>query len=137
MANPTSGNDSPVTTGSEQRPARRLGSASFMFQLSEEFRSLKEEPAWSAGDRNARTLVHEEGLRVMLLALKVGARLEEHQTRSWVSIAVQHGSVRVGLPDETLVAHAGNVIVLRHGVPHSVEAVEESGLVLTFTAPLH
>ena len=128
--------DRPETTGSDQRPSRQMEAPSFQFRLADEFRTLMEEPAWSTADRNARTLVHEDGLRIMLLMLKAGARIDEHQTRGWVSILVQHGRVRIGVHDETLEARGGDVIVLRHNVPHTVAADEDSGLVLTFTAPV-
>src|SRR5688572_11432220 len=129
MNDATSSSDTPYTTGSDVRPARHTESPRFLFRLAEEFRSLHDEAPWSTGDRNARTLVHEEGLRVVVVALKAGARMDRHQTRGWVSILVHHGRVRIGLVDETLEASAGDNIVLRHNIPHTVEAIEESGLV--------
>ena len=47
------------TSGSSQRPSRRLAAASLDFDLQTELTSLKQEASWERGDRNARTLVEE------------------------------------------------------------------------------
>ncbi len=135
MVDSTRGNDRPETTGSDSRPARRIEGPSFVFHLPSEIASLKAEQPWISGDRNARTLVHEEGLRVVALALKDGARMDEHQAGGWVSIYVQRGRVRIKLANETLDVTEGNVTVLRHNIRHAVEALEESELMLTMSSP--
>ena len=65
------------TSGSGQRPARRLAAASLDFDLEAELASLKQEASWQRGDRNARTLVEEPGFRVTPTALKAGTRIRE------------------------------------------------------------
>src|SRR4051794_32889278 len=74
------------TSGSEQRPARELTGAAMAFDIAAELATLKEEPSWQRGDRNARTLVDAGGFRLVLTALKMGARLRERHTPGWVSI---------------------------------------------------
>jgi quercetin dioxygenase-like cupin family protein len=120
------------TSGSQQRPARRLVSTSLDFDLATELTSLKEEASWVRGDRNARTLVEEPAFRVTLTVLKTGTRVREHRTDCWVSIQTTQGHLRLHLPDREVDLPLGRVVVLEPGVPHDVEALEvESAFLLT------
>jgi quercetin dioxygenase-like cupin family protein len=102
------------------------------FDLETEVRSLKQEPSWMRGDRNARTLVEEPAFRVTLTALKAGTHLREHRTDGWVSLQTTHGHLRVHLAEQEVDLPAGHVVVLEPGVPHDVEAVDvESAFLLT------
>jgi quercetin dioxygenase-like cupin family protein len=124
------------TSGSGQRPARRLVAASLDFDLEAELSSLKEEPSWLRGDRNARTLVEEPAFRVTLTALKAATRVREHRTDGWVSIQTTRGHLRVHLPQREVDLPAGRVVVLEPGVPHDVEALDdESAFLLTVAMP--
>ncbi len=120
------------TSGSAQRPARRLVATELDFDLETELASLKQEASWLRGDRNARTLVEEPAFRLTLTALKAGTRVREHRTGGWVSIQTTRGHVRVHLPKREVDLPAGHVVVLEPNVPHDVEAVDvESAFLLT------
>jgi quercetin dioxygenase-like cupin family protein len=120
------------TSGSGQRPARRLVATSLDFDLETEFGSLTQEASWQRGDRNARTVVEEPGFRVTLTALKPGTRVREHRTDGWLSIQTTRGHIRVHLPDREADLPTGHVLVLEPNVPHDVEALEvESAFLLT------
>src|SRR5690242_11034752 len=107
----TSHRDRPLgeTSGSGQRPARRLVAQSLDFDLETELASLKLEPSWLRGDRNARTLVEEPAFRVTLTALKAGTRLRDHRTDGWVSIQTTRGHVRIHLTEREVDLPAGRV----------------------------
>ena len=47
------------TSGSSQRPARRLMAPVLAFDLAREDVTLKQEVSWQRGDRNARTLIED------------------------------------------------------------------------------
>ncbi len=120
------------TSGSGQRPARRLVATSLDFDLEAELGSLTQEASWQRGDRNARTVVEEPGFRVTLTALKPGTRVREHRTDGWLSIQTTRGRLRVHLPDREVDLPTGHVLVLEPDVPHDVEALEvESAFLLT------
>ena len=119
------------TAGSPQRPARQLAGAVLSFDLMGEIASLQQEESWRRGDRNARTLVEEPGLRVVLTVLRGGARIREHRTDGWVTIQTLRGYIRVETPDETIDLLPGRLVTLRTGVPHDVDAIELSAFLLT------
>jgi quercetin dioxygenase-like cupin family protein len=119
------------TAGSPQRPARQLAGAVLSFDLMGEIASLQQEESWRRGDRNARTLVEEPGLRVVLTVLRGGARIREHRTDRWVTIQTLQGYIRVETPDETVDLLPGRLVTLRPGVPHDVDAIELSAFLLT------
>lgn len=85
----------------------------------------------SSGDREAISLVKDYGLNVMLMRLKRGARLHEHHTKGPLTVHVISGRVEfvaAGAPNEVA---AGCMLALDRDIPHSVEALEDSALLLT------
>jgi quercetin dioxygenase-like cupin family protein len=112
------------TSGSEQRPGRRLAASALDFDLDAELASLREKPSFQRGDRNGRTLVEETGFRVTLTALKARTLVSEHQARGWVSIQTTAGQLRIRLPDRLVDLPVGRLLILDQNVPHDVEALE-------------
>ena len=88
------------TTGTPERPAQRLAAPVLTFDLPAELAHLRGEPAWARGDRNAKTLVKEPDFRLVLVALKAGARLEEHRAPGRISIQTLEGRLRLRVADE-------------------------------------
>jgi quercetin dioxygenase-like cupin family protein len=84
--------------------------------------------------RGGVTLVKEGGLSVVLTHLHAGASLQEHATAGAATIQVLDGNVRVRIGDTTLEAGAGRLLAFDSGVRHSVEALEDSTLLLTLAA---
>jgi quercetin dioxygenase-like cupin family protein len=103
----------------------------FHARLGEQLERLRREPAWRAGDRNAITLVKTPALRVVLLAVKEGARLQEHRAEGSVTIQVISGSVRADAGGRRVELAPGEVLVLEPGLEHALEAVRESAVLLT------
>jgi quercetin dioxygenase-like cupin family protein len=105
------------------------------FKLEEEIARAKSQPSWSTGDRCATSLVKHRDFSVTLLLLRKGARLNEHSARGSISVQVAAGAIRFRAEgrDETLTP--GTLCVLRHEVPHAVEALEESAVLLTASLP--
>jgi hypothetical protein len=63
--------------------------------------------------------VEEAEFRLVLTALKAGARVRQHRTKAWVSIEMIAGHLRIHVP--------GQVV----DVPHELEALDESAFLLT------
>jgi quercetin dioxygenase-like cupin family protein len=119
------------TSGSDQRPARDLSTAAMEFDIATELMTLQQEPSWQNGDRNARTLVEKSGFRMVLTALKMGARLKAHQTAGWVSLYAVTGNLRVLVDGRVVELPPNHALVLARNEPHEVEAVEDSSFLLT------
>ncbi len=122
------------TSGSAQRPARRLAASALGFDLNAELASLHREPAWQRSDRNARTLVEEPGFRIVLTAVKAGTRIREHRTAGQVSIQTISGHLQVHTGERVVDLPLGHLLALDWEVPHDVEALEESAFLLTVAA---
>ncbi len=99
--------------------------------LKAEIARLKSEPAWAGGDRHGSSLVKGDGINVALMVLKKGAKLQEHHTRAPISVQVIEGRINFIAKGKTQVLTASMLVALDRGIEHSVEAVEESALILT------
>ena len=104
------------------------------FDLPSEILRLHPETAWDAG-QNARTLIKYDDFRVVLMALKANVRVPEHKTEGRISVHALTGHIQVKASGRTFSLRAGGVLALDHGVPHDVEALEESALLLTIAWP--
>jgi quercetin dioxygenase-like cupin family protein len=85
--------------------------------------------------RGSVTLVKQGGMSLVLTHLHAGGRLQEHATPGAATVQVLDGEVRVRMGDEALDVPAGRLIAFNSGVRHSVEAIEDSTLLLTLTSP--
>ncbi len=124
-----------VTSGSPERPPAEHAGAALTFDLADELEQLRLEPSYTSGDRNARTLVKDERLRVVLTAMKAGARLNEHRAPGPVTIQAVEGTLRVLGSGGTIDLPTGQVVSLGANVSHSVEAVNECAFLLTIAWP--
>jgi len=124
-----------ATTPGPERPAQQLAGHNLHFALDEELRLLKSESPWQRGDRNGKTLLKEPHLHVTLTALKRGARLDEHKTAGPVTIHALSGRLRFTVEGNDRELGAGDLLAIEPGVPHSVEALEESAFLMTLGWP--
>ena len=131
MTTPSRDRPEGQTAGSEQRPPRSVAGQALTFDLPRELATLKEEPSWLQGDRNARTLVQESEIRITLTALKAGSQVKAHRAPAWVTIQTVEGHLRLDLGGEMAELPTGHVLMLEPNVTHDVEAVGESAFLLT------
>jgi len=119
------------TTGTSERPPQRMASLVLAFDLAHEVAQLQEQTAWREGDRNAKTLVKEADFRVVLIALRAGARMEEHRAAGRISVQTLVGHIRLHTAGTNVDLPVGRLVSLEHDVPHAVEALDESAFLLT------
>lgn len=118
-----------------RRPHTQTMAAAYLeFDLPREIEQLHHEPEWSTG-QNARTLVKYDDFRIVLTALRAHARMPGHQTEGRISIQTVHGHIQVRAEGRTFDLPAGRLLTLDRGLPHDVEAVEDSALLLTIAWP--
>ena len=96
-----------------------------------EISRLKSEPAWADNDRHGSSLVKGDGINVALMMLKKGARLQEHHTRAPITVQVIEGKINFVAKGKSQIATVGTIVALDRAIEHSVEALEESAIVLT------
>ena len=104
------------------------------FDLTEETEALRHEHGWRDNGHSAKTLVKHHDQRIVLIAMKQGARMMKHKTAGPVSIQVLSGHLHVRLGSATLDVPTGGLLALDRSVPHAVEALEDSSLVLTVSS---
>jgi quercetin dioxygenase-like cupin family protein len=95
---------------------------------------LRREESYRGGDRNAKTLVKEHGLSVVLTVMRSGARLQEHKTAGPLSVQTLAGHIRLHALGDTIDLPVGHVVMLEGNVSHDVEAVDESTFLLTIAS---
>jgi quercetin dioxygenase-like cupin family protein len=128
--------DSPKqSTGSAAiRSPGPLESPILTFDLNAEIARLRSENAWQGG-RNSKTLVKHPDFRVVLTDLKSNARLHEHKAAGRISVQAIVGHIRMHVQEKTIDLPAGHMLALERGLPHDVEALEDSAFLLTIAWP--
>jgi quercetin dioxygenase-like cupin family protein len=97
----------------------------------DEIARLKARPEWLSGNRLAASLVKDDALNIALIVLKKGARLAEHRTKGPVAVHVLSGSVRLSAAHQHTELSPGGIAALDRNIAHSLEALEESVVLLT------
>ena len=104
------------------------------FDLPAEIHRLRAETTWSTG-KNARTLIKYDDFRVVLMALQATVRIPEHKADGRISVLVLSGHIQLRASGRTFSLRPGGLLAIDQGVPHSVEALEESAFLLTIAWP--
>jgi len=123
------------THGNPERPMHQVARALLTFDLFGEVERLRGEESWRQSMRNAKTLVKEPDLRIVLIVMRQGGRMEEHRAPGRLSIQTLTGHVRLQVLDQTIDLPAGHVLALDPDVAHDVEALDESAFLLTIAWP--
>lgn len=119
----------------DEKTGRNPAGELIAFKLDDEIARAKSQPSWSTGDRVAASLVKHRDLTVTVLLLRKGARLNEHTARGSISLQVVAGAVRFRAAGDEKTITPGMLCVLDREIPHAVEALEESTLLLTAALP--
>jgi len=103
------------------------------FEISPLITQLKEEEVWKITRRNALTLVKDEALSVVLVVLSAGKSFAEHRADGPVLVHVLEGRVRLSSGPSQATLAGGQMASLRPVVPHALEALEDSALLVVVT----
>jgi quercetin dioxygenase-like cupin family protein len=106
------------------------------FDLPAILTQLKREETWAHAPRTGITLLKGERLRVMLVALHAGTTIPLHQSDGPITVHVLEGTLTFRTEAHTLTLDTGHLLTLQGGIPHAVEAVEESVFLLTLVTAL-
>ena len=113
------------------REDRVLSGPAITFAIAEEINLLRQEPEWISGKRNSVTVVKTSNLSIVLTAIKKGATLCGHQVDGPITLQVVSGAIQFGVAGEPRRLATGTVIALDKAIPHDIEALEDSELLLT------
>ncbi len=105
------------------------------FDLSAMDAELREDVAVAKEGHSAVTLVKYPDLRVVLIALRKGARVDEASTEARISLQTLRGHLRLRLPEGNLDMPAGHLATLEGMMEFGVEAVTDGALLLTLSWP--
>ena len=114
---------------------RALDAALLSFTIDEQVKQLKQEKSWQSGDRNAVTLVKNPSVRVTLMALRRGASLREHHVEGPITVYVVEGSINFVVGKDKCTLKRSGFLSLERTIPHDVEALEDSVILLTIVQP--
>jgi quercetin dioxygenase-like cupin family protein len=81
------------------------------------------------------TILREDGLRCLLLHLKPGEEIPEHQTRGAITVHCLTGRASFVANSDPVELAPLSLITVPAGTPHSVNAREESLLLVTVAEP--
>jgi quercetin dioxygenase-like cupin family protein len=92
---------------------------------------LERESPLPAGAHTAKTLVKQPDMRIVLVVMKAGSVLKEHQAEARISVQTLSGRVRFRAAGESIELPTGKLLVVDKKVPHEVEALEDSTFLLS------
>lgn len=83
----------------------------------------------------SRTVLKEEGSRVVLFAFDSGQELTEHTAAVPILLQVLDGLLRVGADGDQIELSPGGLVHIGARVPHEILALQPSRMVLTMLGP--
>lgn len=114
---------------------RRLDAPLLQRNLPEEVAALRRAGVSGSAGHVAKTLAKHADLRIVLIAFEEGGRLDRHQAPGRVCVHLLEGHVAVRLGDQSVELRAGGLLEIAPRVPHEVESLAESAMLLTIAWP--
>jgi quercetin dioxygenase-like cupin family protein len=125
--------DAKPQTGREHEVGT-LAAPLLTLDLNHEIEKLRSEGRWQSG-HTAKTLVKYSDFRVVLIVMKTGGRLEKHRTEGRISVQTLDGKIRFTTAERSVELATGQMLTLEHDIPHDVEGIVDSALLLTISWP--
>lgn len=126
---------STMTGGSSARLAEQFSRPVLLTNLETEIAELWQLPAMESAGRVAKTLAKHPDLRVILMAIRKGTRINEHEAAGRISIHTLHGRITLHVKGQLTALPAGNILVLDQDISHDVVAEEDSSFLVTIAWP--
>ena len=104
-----------------------------LFRIKDEIKSF--DPSDTPSGRRAETLVKTANLRVILVTMKAGAELAEHDAPGPITIHALSGRFTVGVAGQDTNLNTGGLLAIHATVKHTVRAVEDGAFLLTIGWP--
>jgi quercetin dioxygenase-like cupin family protein len=117
--------------GHAYKRTHRLSGRSLIFDLKADEARLLEKARTARSGRAAKTLVKEGPLRVTVVALKKGAKIEDHRVEGPLSIQSLAGKLRIGIDGTSWDVPSRGLITLEPGTTHDATAVTDATFMIT------
>ena len=116
-----------------QRPegTRKLDGPIVTMDLPSYLEQIKQEESWGDSDRNAITLYHADGMRIVLIAMHAGAEMKPYTAEGIISMQVIEGQIRFATEQKSVDLVSGQMLALHERIPHSILATSEATILLT------
>lgn len=111
-----------------------LAAAVLTLDLNREIEQLRSEGRWQSG-HTAKTLAKYPDLRVVLIVMKAGGRMEQHRAEGRISIQTLDGEIRFTTAERPVELPAGQMLTLERSIPHDIESAVDSAFLLTIVWP--
>src|SRR5437762_2221264 len=82
---------------------------------------------------NPKILINQTGYRMVLMSMRAGQSIPEHETPGIVTVYVLRGRIIFYAANSPCDLHAGEVVSVEAGITHRVEALEDSALFVLAT----
>jgi quercetin dioxygenase-like cupin family protein len=125
-----SGSAKPATSGSDTRPARPLRRP-LVVDVSNEAATLLDEPEWTSGDRNSRTIATSDRLRITLTALRQGAELGSQESNDTLAVQVLRGRLELEIDDMDVELSEGRLATVEEPRNWRLRATTDALVLLT------
>jgi len=118
--------------GRERRaPTERFAGNEHLFNLAASAKTLRIEEQEARDGHRQITLIHQDGISVLLFDFEPGGRLSNHSADGLVIIQAIAGMLEVATSKATHTLPAGSLLVLAAGVVHDVSARHAGQMLLT------
>ena len=112
--------------------SRKLDAPVVRINLPDYLRQLKDENAWQNTSRNAITVLHNEHMRIVLIALKEGQEMS-HAIDGALCIQVLDGRLWIETEAQSFSVDTEEMAALQPRLQHYIVAEEESVFLLTLS----
>ncbi|MEO6817003.1 MAG: cupin domain-containing protein [Edaphobacter sp.] len=104
------------------------------FDLLKEMADSEQQKPWPSGIY-AKTLFKKHDLRIVLISLEKGSKMNEHHADGTISLQVLKGKIHLNVNGHPHDLSTGNLFTLAASIRHDVEAAEDSAFLLTISWP--
>jgi quercetin dioxygenase-like cupin family protein len=106
------------------------------YDLGGQFAKLRADAPIRTHGRDSFTLVRDPGMSVVLAVLNAGTHLSKHTAPGPISVLVLEGRIAFTAHGQRLELGPHCLVTLPTHVPHEVEALEESAILITIANPV-
>jgi quercetin dioxygenase-like cupin family protein len=106
------------------------------YDLGGQFAKLRTDAPIGVHGRDSITLVRDPGMDVVLTVLNAGAHLARHTAPGPITVLVLEGRIAFSAHGERLELGPHGLLTLPARVPHEVEALEPSAILITIASPV-